>query len=447
MKRIDGRDNNVLRDVVITRNYTKHAEGSVLIACGDTKVICTASIEDRVPPFLKGTGEGWITAEYGMLPRSTGSRKPRESSRGKVDGRTSEIQRLIGRSLRSIVDMKMLGERTIWIDCDVIQADGGTRCASITGAFIAMVDAINSMDKIAKFKEYPIKSHVAAISCGIIGNEVILDLCYEEDSNAQVDMNVVMTDMNEFIEVQGTGEERPYTFNEMNRMLMIGKEGVDTLVRIQKEALGEDGARIGQGRKRRIDKMVIATNNDHKVVEFKKIMDTLCIDVISQREAGIELEVVEDGDTFEANSFKKASSVKELTECAVLADDSGVEVFHLDLAPGVYSARYAGEDATDSENRIKLLEALKDVPLDKRGARFVTVLTLITPEGEKITARGEVRGKIINEERGENGFGYDSIFIPDGYDKTFSELSLEEKNKISHRSRALAHLKSKLKKL
>ncbi|MEG0689729.1 MAG: ribonuclease PH [Clostridium sp.] len=447
MKRIDKRENSELREIKVTRGYTKHAEGSVLIECGDTKVICTASIEDRVPSFLKGTGEGWITAEYGMLPRSTGSRKPRESSRGKVDGRTSEIQRLIGRSLRSVVDMKVLGEKTIWIDCDVIQADGGTRCASITGAFIAMVDAINVLSKQTPFKVYPIKSYVAAVSCGILENEVILDLCYEEDSNAQVDMNVVMTDVHEFIEVQGTGEERPYTFNEMNRMLGMAKGGVDSLINIQREALGKDAQRIGEGRKRRIDKIVIASNNNHKIVEFKNIMDTLCIDVESQKEAGINIEVVEDGDSFEANSYKKASQVKELTEYAVLADDSGVEVFSLDLEPGVYSARYAGENATDDENNTKLLEELKDFPLDKRGARFVTVLTLITAEGEKITARGEVRGKIIFEPRGKNGFGYDSIFIPDGYNKTFSELTLEEKNRISHRSRALLNLKAKLKRL
>ncbi|WP_442881366.1 RdgB/HAM1 family non-canonical purine NTP pyrophosphatase [Clostridium sp.] len=204
---------------------------------------------------------------------------------------------------------------------------------------------------------------------------------------------------------------------------------------------------MGEGRKRRIDKIVIASNNNHKIVEFKNIMDTLCIDVESQKEAGINIEVVEDGDSFEANSYKKASQVKELTEYAVLADDSGVEVFSLDLEPGVYSARYAGENATDDENNTKLLEELKDFPLDKRGARFVTVLTLITAEGEKITARGEVRGKIIFEPRGKNGFGYDSIFIPDGYNKTFSELTLEEKNRISHRSRALLNLKAKLKRL
>ena len=246
MIRVDGRNNNETREIRITRNYIKHPQGSVLIECGETKVICTATIDEKVPPFLKGSGEGWITCEYGMLPGSTQTRKARESSRGKVDGRTAEIQRLIGRALRSIVDLKKLGEKTIWIDCDVIQADGGTRTASITGAFVALVDAINNIDSINRFNYYPIRNFVSAISVGIVGEEILLDLCYEEDSNAKVDMNVIMTDLHQYVEIQGTGEEGPFTKDEMSKLLAMAEEGINKLINIQKQSLGESASRIGE---------------------------------------------------------------------------------------------------------------------------------------------------------------------------------------------------------
>ena len=207
MARIDGREFDQIRDLKITRNYTKYAEGSVFIEMGDTKVLCNASIEDKVPPFLRNTGTGWINAEYSMLPRSTQQRKIRDASRGKIDGRSQEIQRLIGRAIRSVVDLDKLGERTIWIDCDVIQADGGTRTASITGAFVAVLDAINKLHKEKAIKHMPVRNFVSAISVGIVNGEYLLDLCYEEDSNAQVDMNIIMTDKGEFVELQGTGEQ------------------------------------------------------------------------------------------------------------------------------------------------------------------------------------------------------------------------------------------------
>jgi len=209
LSRHNERDYDELRPVKFTRNYTKYAQGSVLVEMGETKVICTAAIEDRVPPFLKKSGKGWITAEYSMLPSSTQNRKIRESSRGKVEGRTQEIQRLIGRALRSIVDLDSIGERTIWIDCDVIQADGGTRTASITGAFVALVDALNKLKEQGVLKFIPVKSFVSAVSVGIVEGQAVLDLCYTEDSTAKVDMNIVMTDNGEFVEVQGTGVEPP----------------------------------------------------------------------------------------------------------------------------------------------------------------------------------------------------------------------------------------------
>jgi ribonuclease PH len=235
--RFDNRKFDELREVKITRNYLKHPEGSVLIEMGNTKVICTASVESKVPPFLKNSNKGWVTAEYSMLPRSTHFRKVRESSRGKVDGRTQEIQRLIGRSLRSVIDLGKLGERTIWIDCDVIQADGGTRTASITGAYVALTDALNKLLADGVISEMPLTHQLAAISVGVVNDEAILDLCYEEDSSAKVDMNLIMTSEGKFIEIQGTGEEAPFSREELNSLLELGEKGIKELMRLQLEAL------------------------------------------------------------------------------------------------------------------------------------------------------------------------------------------------------------------
>ena len=245
MQRIDGRNNEQIRPVKIIRNYLKHAEGSVLIEMGDTKVICTASVDDKVPPFIKGTGKGWITSEYGMLPRSTETRKPRESARGKIDGRTMEIQRLIGRALRSIVNLEKLGEITIYIDCDVIQADGGTRTASITGSFVALVDALYNLVQQEKLKEVPLNGYIAAVSVGIKDGEAILDLNYAEDSTCQVDMNMVMTDRGEFIEIQGTGEESPFNKTQLREMMELAEKGIQELIEIQKQSLGEIADKVG----------------------------------------------------------------------------------------------------------------------------------------------------------------------------------------------------------
>lgn len=244
MNRSDGRKFNELRKVKITNHYLMHAEGSVLIEMGDTKVICTASVDEKTAPHLKGTGKGWVTAEYGMLPRSTATRKIRDASRGKIDGRTMEIQRLIGRSLRSVVDLDQLGERSVLIDCDVIQADGGTRTASITGAFIAMVEAMKWMKENGMIERIPVKYFVSAVSVGILSDEngeeiIVLDLPYAEDSAAKVDMNVVMTDRGEYIEVQGTGEDSPFRKDQLQEMLALAEKGCRELNQIQKEILGE----------------------------------------------------------------------------------------------------------------------------------------------------------------------------------------------------------------
>ncbi|NNF95670.1 MAG: ribonuclease PH [Halobacteria archaeon] len=226
-----------LRPITITRNYTKHAEGSVLIEFGDTKVLCNATVEEKVPGFLRGQGQGWVTAEYGMLPRSTGSRMGREAARGKQGGRTMEIQRLIGRSLRAAVDLEALGENTITIDCDVIQADGGTRTASITGAFVALADAIRYMQDNKLIKNDPIIGHVASVSVGIYNGTPIMDLDYAEDSNCETDMNIVMNDQGGYIEVQGTAEDTAFSPQELQAMLDLGKQAIDQLIEHQREAL------------------------------------------------------------------------------------------------------------------------------------------------------------------------------------------------------------------
>jgi ribonuclease PH len=235
--RSDGRKPKELRLIKIAPNYLKTADGSVLIEMGDTKVICTAKLEDRVPPFLRNSGKGWITAEYGMLPGSSQARIGRESSRGKVGGRTHEIQRLIGRSLRAITDLSNLGERTVWIDCDVIQADGGTRTASITGAYVSLCEAVRSWQNRGIIAQEPIRDSVAAVSIGIVDGKILLDLCYEEDSKADVDMNFVMTGSGKFVEIQGTAESAPFSKKQMDKMSEIAQQGIKELFKAQKQAL------------------------------------------------------------------------------------------------------------------------------------------------------------------------------------------------------------------
>ena len=241
-RRVDGRRAHELRPVRITPDYLRHAEGSALIELGVTRVLCAASVEDSVPPFLRGRGSGWVTAEYAMLPRSTHTRSEREASRGKIGGRTHEIQRLIGRSLRAVVDLAALGERSIWIDCDVIEADGGTRTAAITGAWVALVLALRKLEASGLVGRNIVADHVAAVSVGIVGGRACLDLAYEEDSRAEVDMNIVMTGRGRFIEVQGTAEGKPFTPAQLNTLTTLASEGIAELVKKQREVLAAAGA-------------------------------------------------------------------------------------------------------------------------------------------------------------------------------------------------------------
>ncbi|MBP2000444.1 ribonuclease PH [Paenibacillus shirakamiensis] len=247
MIRQNERLGNQRRPMKLTVDINKYAEGSVYIEVGDTKVLCTATVEEKVPPFMKGQGKGWVTAEYSMLPRATHTRNQRESARGKLTGRTMEIQRLIGRALRSVINLQALGERTVIIDCDVIQADGGTRTTSITGAFVALAIAVNKLSQKHNLSVFPITDYLASVSVGVVGEELLLDLNYEEDSKAKVDMNVVMTGEGKFVEVQGTGEESPFSRDELNGLLELAQQGIHEMIAQQQEILGPIALKIGSG--------------------------------------------------------------------------------------------------------------------------------------------------------------------------------------------------------
>lgn len=432
--RHDGRESDALRELSIQPGFTQMATGSALISCGCTRVLCTASVQEGVPPFLKGTGRGWVTAEYAMLPGATPQRKSREFL--KRDGRSVEIQRLIGRALRSVCRLEALGERTVYIDCDVLQADGGTRTASITGAFVALCLACDRLLREGSIVDSPIRTQVAAVSVGISGGEPVLDLDYHEDSHAAVDMNIVMSGDGNIVELQGTGEQRPFSRAELDRLLALGEAGARRLMQAQREALGEAAGLIG-----RKPRLLLATGNAHKVVELKTMLGDR-FDVMSMKDVGIDCEPEETGATFEENALIKARTLCDIAHCACLADDSGLEVDALGGQPGVYSARFAGEHGNDKANNKKLLELMQGV--DERGCGFASAVALCRPGRDDIVVRGVCRGQLLHEERGTGGFGYDPLFLSDELGKTFAEANAQEKNAVSHRARAIAALRAVL---
>ena len=431
MLREDGRKFNEERKIKITKDVNIYAEGSVLIEVGNTKVICTASVSEKVPPFLRGTGKGWVTAEYSMLPRATNERNQREASKGKLTGRTVEIQRLIGRALRSAIDLEKLGERLITIDCDVIQADGGTRTTSITGGYVALALAIKKLLKDEILEENPLIANVAAISVGKIDSELMVDLKYSEDSAAEVDMNVIMNKKGEFIEVQGTGEESTFTRTELNGLLDLAEASIKRIINLQDKVIEQENLKI-----------FLATGNKHKIEEISDIFsDIENVEILSIKD-GVEIpEVIEDGTTFEENSKKKAVEIAKFLNMITIADDSGLCVDALNGEPGVYSARYSGT-GDDLKNNEKLIENLKGI--ENRKAKFVSVITLAKPNGETFSFEGEILGEIVDNPRGNTGFGYDPHFYVEEYQKTLAQLP-ELKNKISHRAKALEKLKKELK--
>ena len=428
MSRPDNRKPNELRPCEITVGFVGTADGSCLIRCGGTRVICTASIDESVPPFLKGKNLGWLTAEYSMLPASTGRRKARDGV--KKDGRGVEISRLIGRALRQAVDRRFLGERTITIDCDVLEADGGTRTASITGGFVALVCAVDKLLKQGKIKESPIVHQIAAVSAGIVDDVPCLDLCYLEDSAAQTDMNFVMDETGAFVELQGTGEGRAFSRGELNEILALGEKGIDELHEKQREALGDRTRHIAPKRT-----VVIASNNAHKIQEISHMLEDR-LNVISMAQAGFTEEIDENGETFEENAAIKARAVAKATGLCALGDDSGLSVDALDGAPGVHSARYCGHHGDDKANNDLLIANMADIPAEDRTAEFVCAMALSLPNGDVKTVRGTCPGVITFAPRGTGGFGYDPYFeYLSG--ETFAEMAQEEKNQISHRANAM----------
>ena len=424
-----------LRIVRILPDYTEMATGSVLICSGRTKVICTASVQDGVPGFLRGKGKGWLTAEYAMLPGSTPQRKARDGV--KKDGRGVEIQRLIGRSLRAACDLTRLGERTVYIDCDVIQADGGTRTASITGAFVALCIAVDRLMEQGALVDSPIIRQVAAVSVGVIDDVCTLDLEYAQDSRAQVDMNIVMTRDSKgelgFVEVQGTGEGRCYTRKELDQLLALGEKGCLELMQAQLDALGSRAEVICKK-----PVLALASNNFGKLRELKQLLGER-FDVRSMREMGVSMDVDENGETFEENALIKAKALMDVCRCATLADDSGLCVDQLDGRPGVHSARYCGVHGDDEANNRLLLKELSDKPAPHK-AHYGAAVALCRPGHEPLVVYGRCDGEIIDEYRGDGGFGYDPLFLSHDLGVTFAEADPEAKNGVSHRARAIAKL-------
>ena len=424
--RVDGRMPDEKRPVSIETDFVRTAYGSCLIATGNTRVICTASVEETVPPFLKGKGQGWVTAEYAMLPASTSERKKRDGI--KKDGRSVEIQRLIGRSLRQAVDLKALGERTITLDCDVLEADGGTRTASITGAMVALTCAADRLVREKKLPISPIIHQVAAISAGVIDDVPCLDLCYQEDSRAQVDMNFVMNEQGEFIELQGTGEGRAFTKTELDTIMEYGAKGIRELMSAQREALGERAAHIAPK-----PLLLVATGNEHKLRELQEMFRDYYT-LAPMTAAGFFGPIDENATTFAGNAAIKAEAVCAATGYPAIGDDSGLEVDALDGEPGVMSARYAGEHGNDEANNDLLLSRMEGK--ENRSAAFKCALALKLPGRDTIIAEGSCPGTILYERRGTGGFGYDPLFLYEPMNKTYAEMNAEEKNRISHRSRA-----------
>jgi len=436
--RHDGRYFDQLRNIKIKTNVYKQPEGSVVINFGDTQVICSATIEDTVPPFLKDSNTGWVTAEYSMLPRATQTRNKRESVKGKLKGRTMEIQRLIGRCLRAVVDLDKLGERSIIIDCDVIQADGGTRTASITGAFTALRLAIDKLLQRNELSEDPIKEFCAAISVGILADgSCVLDLDYEEDSRCAVDMNIAMTESGRFIEIQGNGEQATFDRPQLNELLLLAKQGIDTLVTRQKEALY---ATIEQKQDVNAQTIVIATGNPGKAREFSTMFHEAGYKVKTMKDFPELDEVAETGTTFEENARLKAETIANILQCPVLADDSGLKVDALNGMPGVYSARFAGEEKNDAANNAKLLYELTNIADEQRKAQFHCTLVFAAPKKESLVVEADWPGRVARIPQGDNGFGYDPLFIPEGSNISAAEMSESEKNKVSHRAQALNKL-------
>jgi len=432
--RPSGRKLDEPRKFTIEIDYLPVPEGSCIVKSGNTHVVCTATVEKFLPVWLRGQGNGWVTAEYGMLPRCADTRIAREASAGKQSSRTQEIQRLIGRSLRAVIDMDKLNGYQIKIDCDVIRADGGTRTAAICGSYVVLQKAVEYMMEKHFIQENPITGQIAAISCGIFRGLPIVDLDYNEDSNADTDINFVMTSDNKIVEIQGTAEKKPFSKQELDNLLDLGTKGLQPIFEEQKRVL-----KRGSNRRKLTltDEVIIATGNMGKFEEFKDIISKYVKTCLSAND--VELPDVEETEnSFEGNAKLKALAAAKKTGKPVIADDSGFCVKKLNGAPGIYSKRYAIDETTGEMNYpVAYKKIMAQLGKNNRQACFVCCIVVAWPDGHTETVTGRVNGLVAIEPKGDKGFGYDPIFIPSGYDVTFAEMDLAEKQKVSHRGLAI----------
>lgn len=433
---------DALRPISFERGVMCHAEGSALVCFGRTKVLCSASLEDRVPAFRKGSGGGWLTAEYGMLPRSTHTRMDREAAKGKQSGRTQEIQRLIGRSLRHVVDLDALGERTLTIDCDVLQADGGTRTAAITGAWLAVHDAL-----VSRGLAHALRDGLAAVSVGMVDGHALLDLDYSEDSRCDTDLNVVMTAQGHLVEVQGTAEGIGLGRAQFDQLLDLAASGIAQLCAAQRAAIARSEGRASPvGSLPTSPTWVLASGNQGKLREFAALLSPLGVAVIPQSDFAVS-EAEEPHASFVENALAKARHASHCTGLPALADDSGLVVTALGGAPGVRSARYAedlGRGRGDAANLQCLLEAMKGES-DRRACYVAALVWVAHPDDPMpVIAQGVWWGEVAQEPAGVGGFGYDPGFWLPDQACTVAQLHANTKNQLSHRAQALQQLVSAL---
>ena len=431
MIRHTGRTPRELRNIQIKTNVFKYPEGSVVIAFGDTEVICNATVQPLTAPHPTST-QGWIAVEYNQLPRATGQRQNRAAS---SVGNAANIAETIGKALRGVCDLSRLEEREIVIDCDVVQADGATQSASLTGAFVALRLAVNRLLARNELANDPIRENVAGVGVALLPDGTcVLDPDEYEEEQALVGMSLVMNEGGDFLSIQAFGADTSFSGNDLNELLHYGAVGIESLIASQKEALVDTTHEVPE------KTIVIATGNVGKAKEFAALFGAAGYQIKTLKDFPDLPDVAETGTTFEANARLKAETISQLLQQPVLADDSGLCVDALGGMPGVYSARFAGEQKSDAANNAKLLHELYDVPDEKRGAHFHCTLVFAAPQKDSMVVSADWYGQIGRIPRGDFGFGYDPLFIPAGMEKTAAELMPEEKNHLSHRGQAMEKL-------
>ena len=427
MIRHTGRTPRELRNIQIKTNVFKYPEGSVVISFGDTEVICNATVQPQASKQA-ASGQGWISVEYNQLPRATGQRQNRRS----LAAADENLAETIGKALRGVCDLSRLAEREIVIDCDVVQADGGTQSASLTGAFVALRLAVNRLLAQNELASDPIRENVAGVGVALLPDGTcVLDPDEYEEEQALVGMSLVMNEGGDFLSIQAFGADTSFSGNDLNELLHYGAVGIESLIASQKEALVDKTHEVPE------KTIVIATGNVGKAKEFAALFGAAGYEIKTLKDFPDLPDVAETGTTFEANARLKAETISQLIQQPVLADDSGLCVDALSGMPGVYSARFAGEQKSDAANNAKLLHELYDVPDEKRGAHFHCTLVFAAPQKDSLVVSADWYGRIP---RGDYGFGYDPLFIPDGMEKTSAELLPTEKNHLSHRGQAMAKL-------